>query len=80
MSENTYDVARLDKAIEEITLHPETWNQGEWRCGTGIGLAGHIVEQNGDQWATGPEHRLKKEVLVPEDAPASASAENYQRW
>lgn len=80
MSENTYDVARLDKAIEEITFHPETWNQSEWRCGTGMGLAGHIVEQNGDQWATGPEHRFKKEVLVPKDTPSSASAENYLRW
>ena len=78
MSENTYDVVRLDKAIEQIRLHPETWKQGEWRCRTGMCLAGHIVEQNGDQWATGPEHRFGDMVLVPEGTPGSASAEDFQ--
>ncbi|MGW3819550.1 hypothetical protein [Streptomyces sp. NPDC005046] len=79
MGENTYDVVRLDKAIEQIALHPETWQQDEWRCGTGMCLAEHIVEQNGDQWATGPEDRFGDMVLVPEDTPGSASAEDFQR-
>jgi hypothetical protein len=48
----------LDAAIDHIEKHPETWDQGRYRCASGMCLAGWIAELGGGQWAAPPrEHR-----------------------
>lgn len=48
------NIALLDAAIEQIELHPETWQQRHWRCETGMCVAGWIVTLAGDEWASAP--------------------------
>ena len=38
---------RLKQIIDHIEAHPETWNQGDWRCGTTHCLAGHAQIMSG---------------------------------
>lgn len=75
-----FDIPRLDKAIEGITLSPETWNQSTWRCASGMCIAGHIVEQNGDTWATEADRPGSDYVLVPEGTEYAQPRENAQHW
>lgn len=42
----------LDDAIEYIEAHPESWFQADWRCESGMCLAGWIGELNGVKWLT----------------------------
>jgi hypothetical protein len=44
----------LDAAIAHIEAHPETWVQGNYRCESGMCLAGWIGELTGARWAAGP--------------------------
>lgn len=41
------DIALLDRIIEQIEQHPETWDQATWEreteCGTAYCVAGHAV-------------------------------------
>lgn len=41
----------LDAAIDHIERHPETWRQDEYRCRSGMCLAGWIGELAGGTWA-----------------------------
>lgn len=34
----------LTAAMAQVETHPETWEQGSWRCDSGFCLAGHMVE------------------------------------
>jgi hypothetical protein len=54
----------LDAAIDHIEKHPEEWDQSQWRCKTGMCLAGHIVILAGGKWAH-PE-RPESFLLVQE--------------
>lgn len=50
-------LALLNEAIEQIELQEAAgikseWNQGEWRCGTGMCLAGWIAQLAGGKWLT----------------------------
>jgi hypothetical protein len=66
MAENPYNLLLLDEAIEQIELHPETWEQGDWRCKTGMCVAGWVVTKNGDEWATDLSEDYGSDlVLVP---------------
>lgn len=40
---STVDEARLRAVLAYIEAHPESWNQGEWACGTSGCLAGWTV-------------------------------------
>lgn len=75
-----FDIPRLDRAIEGITLSPETWNQGTWRCATGMCIAGHIVEQNGDTWATGAGRPGSDFVIVPVGTDGAFPHEDALNW
>lgn len=44
----------LDAAIGHIEAHPEDWNQAEWRCATGMCLAGWICQLGGGEWVGDP--------------------------
>jgi hypothetical protein len=55
----------LDAAIAQIEAHPETWKQGEWRCATGMCVAGWIAQLGGGKWIAPAESALA-DGLVPE--------------
>jgi hypothetical protein len=50
----------LDEAIDQIELHAKAaekggvsqWDQGSWRCGSGMCLAGWVDQLAGGQWLT----------------------------
>jgi hypothetical protein len=42
----------LDAALARIDADPDSWNQGAWRCETGMCLAGHVAHAAGAAWAT----------------------------
>jgi hypothetical protein len=53
MPETTTDLRGLDlldAAIGHIEQHPETWDQGSYRCDSGMCLAGWIGELAGGEW------------------------------
>jgi hypothetical protein len=54
----------LDAAISQIEDHPETWHQGEWRCKSGMCLAGHIATLAGAEWLFS-EDDLRLAVAAP---------------
>lgn len=53
-------LALLDEAIEQVELHAQAmgtagvcdWDQQNWRCGSGMCLAGWVVQLAGGKWAT----------------------------
>lgn len=49
MTEFNAPLAR--KVLEHIEAHPETHDQGEWRCSTGMCVAGWTAELDGAVWA-----------------------------
>jgi hypothetical protein len=68
----------LDAVIAQIEAHPETWNQDEWRCESGMCVAGWVAEMAGGQWLTSDPgamgsapsvHFLRRWALIatPED-------------
>lgn len=50
MSEINLDL--LKKTYVHISKNPEEWNQGTWRCGTGMCFAGWAVTLAGRLWVT----------------------------
>lgn len=59
----------LDAAIAHIEAHPETWEQGAWRCKTGMCLAGWTAELAGGQWLAEPGHRAAHLLAAEPDDP-----------
>lgn len=53
-------LALLDEAIDQIEMHAKAaeaggkcqWEQGEWRCASGMCLAGWVSQLAGGKWAT----------------------------
>lgn len=68
MTENKFTKADalLDLTLATIKYNPETWNQGNWRCNTGMCFAGHAVVLAGYKWAKGANHHNSEYVLDPE--------------
>lgn len=65
----TVDLAAIDAVIAQIEQHPETWNQREWRCDTGMCVAGWLCQLNGDRWlASNPGSRIAALVIAPMSA------------
>lgn len=50
MSVPTLNVSVLENALGLIKMHPELHVQAEWRCYSGMCLAGHMVDQAGVTW------------------------------
>jgi len=55
----------LDAAIKQIEKHPETWYQGEWRCGSGMCVAGWACDMAGGEWIGPACDSLRSDRLVP---------------
>ena len=57
--------------LDYIKAHPEDWNQGEWRCSTGMCYAGWLVTLAGGTWKNQADNDydfssyLTDAVLVP---------------
>lgn len=60
-------LALLDAAIARTEAHPETWNQEDYRCETGMCVAGHACEIAGRKWATPASDPLWSDCLIAED-------------
>lgn len=59
-------LALLDAAIAQIEAHPETWEQGTWRCESGMCVAGWTATLAGGEWAYPPNAEGSKSAfLVP---------------
>ena len=41
------NVENFKRVLGHIKAHPETWNQGEWHCGTAHCFAGHAQIMSG---------------------------------
>jgi hypothetical protein len=54
----------LDAAIAHIEAHPETWEQGSYRCESGMCLAGWIGELAGGTWAAPATSGLAEYMLA----------------
>ena len=63
-------LALLNAVIAQIEAHPETWDQEEWRCETGMCVAGWMCELGGGTWLTGP-YDVHSALLVIEDSDAN---------
>jgi hypothetical protein len=67
-------LALLDEAIDQIELHAKAgdkgqWYQGDYRCGSGMCLAGWIGQLAGGQWATAADSwQSSHMVREPDDA------------
>lgn len=65
-------IALLDEAIEQVTLQSLAgdkgqWNQADWRCGSGMCLAGWIDQLAGGEWLT-PAGDQFEDYMVAEDS------------
>lgn len=40
----------MQRTLDYIRCHPDEWNQGAWRCRTGMCFAGHAAMQAGAVW------------------------------
>jgi hypothetical protein len=58
-------VSLLDAAVEQIILHPETWNQDSYRCGGGLCVAGHVDVLAGGDWVEADPDGAWSAYLVP---------------
>lgn len=54
----------LDAAIARIEADPSSWDQDDWRCSTGICLAGHVAEIAGGEWAASAVSEIRA-YLIP---------------
>lgn len=62
-------LALLDAVIEHIGGHPETWNQDDYRCGSGLCVAGLAAEMAGGRWAADPDDVAAAWLLAEGDDP-----------
>lgn len=63
------NVLLLRQVLEQIETHPETWDQGVYRCGTSMCFAGWAAELSGGTWIG------QSELLV-----AAADEESSSHW
>lgn len=56
----------LDAVISQIETHPERWHQGDWRCGSGLCVAGWTAELAGGRWLESDPESWASHMLVPE--------------
>lgn len=61
----------LAAALSMIEMHPETWNQRTWECGTAACLAGHMARLDPDVVAT---------YVLPKGWPESGVVLQDREW
>jgi len=57
-------LALLDAAIAHVEARPETWEQGRYRCATGMCLAGWTAVRAGGQWLVGDPEGWGADYLI----------------
>lgn len=70
------NVDLANRVLEQIEAHPETHNQDEWRCLTGMCFAGWTVQLGGgDRWLTDNTiSEFSDLVVVPANTPHATAA------
>lgn len=63
----TINAALLRQTLEQIETHPETWEQGSYRCGTGMCFAGWAAELAGGHWLAGPDDAGNSYLIAEPD-------------
>lgn len=74
----------LDLVISQIELSPDSWNQEEWRCETGMCVAGWTSHLAGGQWAypadgAGASYLLSETDDVGDDVEVMARGTSRER-
>lgn len=70
----TVNVALLDQVMAHIEANPHDWEQGDYRCSTGMCFAGWAVELSGGTWVTDRDSRWRDQVFAePDDEYSYAS-------
>lgn len=54
----------LREVLAQIETHPETWKQGDWRCGTGMCFAGWTGELTGGKWIADADSMIASYLVV----------------
>lgn len=65
------NIELLERTLAHIEAHPEEWNQGAWRCESGLCFAGTTAALCGGEWVYPAEHwqaALLKANEHPEEA------------
>lgn len=70
------NVELLDRTLAYIEAHPEEWDQGNWRCGTGMCFAGWAVTLAGREWAGDPGGPAGELLVRKPDEPRFAHTLN----
>jgi len=69
-----FNVALARKALKWINNHPQEWDQGNWRCQSGMCFAGIVDQIAGGQWAVQPPTgRMVDVYLVANQADEDAA-------
>lgn len=63
----TINTPLLRRTMEQIETHPETWDQANYRCDTGMCFAGWACELSGGTWSTGPDGPLSDYLIAEPD-------------
>jgi hypothetical protein len=66
----------LRRTLRQIETHPETWNQGTWRCQSGMCFAGWTATLAGREWAY-PDSSPDSSMLLAEEEDPQAFV---MRW
>lgn len=64
---STINVTLLRQVLAHIETNPEVWDQGEWRCDTGMCFAGWTGELAGGKWITEADSMFAPYMVVERD-------------
>ncbi|RYZ17201.1 MAG: hypothetical protein EOO70_02595, partial [Myxococcaceae bacterium] len=56
----------LDLVIAQIELTPQTWHQAEWRCESGMCVAGWVAHLAGGKWLTAASDEVSASYVAAE--------------
>jgi hypothetical protein len=56
-------VRRAYKVLDHIAKHPGDWNQGDWRCDSGMCFAGWAAQLAGGKWVMAADAIGQPELL-----------------
>jgi len=63
----TVNADLLKRTLTHIETHPDTWNQAEYRCRTGLCFAGWAAVLAGGVWLSTDPDGVDRDVLVATD-------------
>ncbi|MEV0616088.1 hypothetical protein AB0I81_22435 [Nonomuraea sp. NPDC050404] len=68
----TINVALLKQTLAHIEAHPDEWNQADYRCGSGMCVAGWAAQFAGGKWyADDPDAGFGDALIAEPDEPNS---------